>query len=409
MSAAVVDPEVLADPYPFYARLRDEAPVWKVPGVGLAYVSTHEHVVDACRRIDDFSSHLTAMVITGEGGRPDLFRTDSMGEGVTTLATADPPEHTIHRQTVFPELVARRMATMQTAIDGFVREQMDAARTRAGAGQTSRIEWTHAVANPVPSRTIGYVLGLPDENWPQVMHWALHGSSLLAGVNSRDDMAVLAEGMGGAGMDLAGRLITASKDPGDDLLGTLARAVADGALEFADAVGSAVILLGAGGESTASLIGNVVRLLAENPELQAELRDDPSRRAPFIEETLRLESPFKGHFREVKRDCELGGVELAAGTTTYLLWAAANRDSAEYELPDEIDLDRRIPQSHLAFGRGIHHCVGAPLARAETATALDALLDDSTSFSLPDDDPPSWVSSLFVRRHARLPLDVTWR
>ena len=222
-------------------------------------------------------------------------------------------------------------------------------------------------------------------------------------------MAALGAEAADSGMYLATELIEAAEDPADDLLGVCARAVTDGDLTIEEAVGTLVILLGAGGESTASLIGNAARLLAEDRDLQDRLRADVELVEPFLEEALRLESPFKGHFRQVRRDCELGGVGLSAGTTVFLLWASANRDAAEYDRPDEVVLDRRMVRGHLAFGRGIHHCVGAPLARMEAAVAIERLLEETTGFELDPADAPQWERSLFVRRHRRLPLSLAWR
>ena len=399
----VIDPDIWADPYPFLGQLRREHPVWLVPGLDLAFVATHELIVDALRRIDDFSSHLDVLVATGSDGNPVLFRTDDFGEGTTTLATADPPEHTVHRSVVFPELVARRMEAMRPEIEAFIEEQFTEARS-----QGTRVEWANTVAHPVPARVIGRLIGLPDEEWPNVMNWALRGGLLLAGVYTPETMRAIAKEGGGADRFLYKTLMEASDNPGDDLVGVCAKAVANGDLDVGNAIGTLTVLLGAGGESTASLIGNAVRMLADDPALQEQIRADHSLIENFIEEAVRLESPFRGHYRQVKRDCELGGVTLPVGTTAFLLWSSANRDPAEYDRPDEVVLDRRIPRSHLAFGRGIHHCVGAPLARLETLCSLERLLQETSWFSLAGDDPPRWEKSMFVRRHEHLPLDVTW-
>ncbi len=399
----VIDPDVWADPYPFYERLRREQPVWLVPGLDLAYVATHELIVDALRRVDDFSNHLDVLLITGDDGNPTLFRTDEFGEGTTTLATADPPEHTVHRSVVFPELVARRMEAMRPEIEAFVDEQFSVARS-----QGNRVKWANTVAHPVPARVIGRLIGLPDEDWPDVMKWALHGGQLLAGFHTRETMNAISQENAGASHFLYAKLAEACNDPGDDMMGVCAKAMANGDISRGEAIGTLTVLLGAGGESTASLIGNAVRMVAENSALQEQLRADHSLIDNFIEEAVRLESPFRGHYRQVKRDCELGGVTLKAGTTAFLLWSSANRDPAEHDRPDEVVLDRRISRSHLAFGRGIHHCVGAPLARLETLCSLERLLQESSWFTLADDDPPRWERSVFVRRHEHLPLDVTW-
>ncbi len=399
----IIDPGVLANPYPFFERLRQEQPVWLVPGLDLAFVASHEHIVDALRRIDDFSNHLNVLVITGDDGSPALFRTDDLGEGTTTLATADPPEHTMHRSVVFPELVARRMEEMRPYVESIVADHIISARA-----QGTRVEWANTVAHPIPARVIGHLIGLPDEDWPDVMRWALQGGLMLGGIRDLEAMAALAVEMGNAAPYLVEKLFEAGNSPGSDLVGVCAKAVAGGDLKMEDAIGTLVVLLGAGGESTASLIGNATRMLADDPELQDQIRADHNLIEPFIEEALRLESPFRGHYRQAKRECELGGVTLKAGTTVMLLWASANRDPTEHDRPDEVVLNRRIPRSHLAFGRGIHHCVGASLARMEGASTIKRLLQETSFFSLADDDPPQWESSMFVRRHEHLPLDISW-
>ena len=186
----------------------------------------------------------------------------------------------------------------------------------------------------------------------------------------------------------------------------LARAVHAGQLPHRHALGILAVLLGAGIESTASLIGNAARLLAERPELAAQLRREPGLVPAFVEEAVRLESPFRFHYRAVARDCELGGVPLRVGHRLMLSWASANRDEAVFERPDEIDLHRRFPRHHMAFGRGIHFCVGAPLARLETRVVLEELLDRSSRIELDPDRPPRYAPSLFVRRPASLALRV---
>jgi cytochrome P450 len=186
----------------------------------------------------------------------------------------------------------------------------------------------------------------------------------------------------------------------------VARAVHAGRLAERHALGILVILLGAGIESTASLIGNAARLLAERPELQAELRREPGLVAAFVEEAVRLESPFRFHYRVVARDSELGGVPLRAGERLMLYWSSANRDEAVFEHPDEIDLRRRFPRHHLGFGRGIHFCVGAPLARLEAQVVVEELLARTVRIGLDPARPPRYVPSLFVRRPASLALRV---
>lgn len=167
-----------------------------------------------------------------------------------------------------------------------------------------------------------------------------------------------------------------------------------------------VQLVGAGGESTAGLMGNAVRILGENPRLQQHIRENRALLPTFLEEALRLESPFRGHHRHVLTDTTLGGVQLPAGSHLTLLWGAANRDPAIFEDPDELRLDRRSPRGHITFGKGLHFCVGAALARLEARTAINLLLDRTREFAIKPDGA-HWVPSIMVRRHQKLELEVS--
>ena len=202
---------------------------------------------------------------------------------------------------------------------------------------------------------------------------------------------------------LGGQLKVALDAPHDDILGATARSIDKGDMTFDQGVVVLHTLLSAGGESTTSLLGNAVRILAEQPALQQQLRDDRAFIAPFIEEALRLESPFRNHMRFVPNTTSLADTEVPGGSTMLLLWGAANRDPAEYPQPDDVVLDRPSPRHHVTFGRGIHHSVGAPLARLEARVVLTALLDHTDHFELAG-QPPTWVNSLMVRRHATLPI-----
>jgi cytochrome P450 family 144 len=177
-----------------------------------------------------------------------------------------------------------------------------------------------------------------------------------------------------------------------------------GTLQIGEATIILHTLLSAGGESTTSLLGNAVRMLAEDPGLQQRLRETPQDLDVFVEEALRLESPFRQMMRSVPHDTTLGGVDIAAGSTVLLLFAAGNRDPAQFDHPDNIDLTRDSPKRHLAFGQGIHFCVGAALARIEARAVLNAILEQTRGFSIDPAHPPRWVDSLLVRRHAQLHL-----
>ena len=398
----VLDVNLLAEPYAFYRRLREEAPVWRVPGVDLFLVSTWDGVAEATGQVEDLSSNLSTLVVRGRDGQPELFDTSVLGPGTTTLATSDPPAHTVHRKAVFPELVADRMVLLEPAIEASVDERLTALRMQGS------VEWTTAVANPVPMIAMARAIGFPPEDHPLLLPWAFDGTDLLAGTRTLEEMGPLFAAADAGRGYVSARLDGALAAPGDDVIGAIARAVTTGTLTRDEAIGTLIVLLGAAGESTASLLGNAVRILAEDAVLQTRLRGDRSLVPAFVEEAVRLESPFRGHYRQARRDTEVAGATIPAGATVYLLWAAANRDPKEFDRPDEVMLDRHAPRHHLGFGRGIHSCVGAPLARLEANIALGMLLDRTSNFRLDPSLPPTWAHSVFVRRHERLHLAVDW-
>jgi len=391
LDAAVVD-----EPYAFYRRLVAEAPVWRVPGTEVVVVSSHAAVAEVVARVEDFSSTLHAILYRGADGMPALEPFDS--SGLESLAVADPPVHTAHRRTVFPELVARRMQALRPEIEALSREHLGRALSQP------RFEAMDALANAIPIRVVSRLIGFRDADPARLLAAAFDSTEMLAATKSLDEvhaaMGRTFEVMGW----IDAQLRHAIAHGAEGILGVIAAAVAAG--DLAHDVGHVIMqtLLSAGGESTTSLLGSAIHLLATEPALQARLRAEPALVTPFIEEALRLESPFRHHMRHATRTTEVQGVAIPAGSTLLLLWGAANRDPAEHDRPDEVVLERPTPKHHLAFGRGIHFCVGAPLARLEAHVVLTELLAATEHFGLDPDDPPVRVGSLMVRRFSRLPL-----
>jgi cytochrome P450 len=397
----LLDSKMIDDPYPLYRQLRDRAPVWEIPGTGLFLVSSFELVAEAADRPEDFSSNLRALLYRDEAGLPCRL---SFGDaGAQALATADPPMHALHRNTVFPELVAKRMATLEPDIADLAQERV----TRALDSGT--VDFMTAIGNVVPITMVSRLIGFHDADLDQLLSAAFDSTAMLASALTFDELMELVTRIGEIQTWLTEQLATAKQAPAEDILGAVARGVNGGV--FSDFEGTSIlhILLSAGGESTTSLIGNAVRLLAERPDLQELLRRDPGQIPRFTEEVLRLESPFRYQMRSALKDTTLGGVDIPADATVLLLFSAANRDDAEFERPDELDLQRQFPRRHMAFGHGIHYCVGAPLARLEARVVLTALLEQTSSITLDPDHPPRWVSSLMVRRHEELPVRLAGR
>jgi cytochrome P450 len=394
----LLDPAVIDDPYPFYRRLIADAPVWRVSDTPIVIVSSFAAVTEATNRVEDFSSSLRGLLYRTDTGTPAVLPFDA-GEGVDALATADPPLHTAHRNAVFPELVARRMAALRPEIESLAESRIDRALS------TSQLEFMDEIANAIPIRVVSKLIGFRDEDPDELLAIAFASTAMLAATGPADEITELMQRSLAVFGWMSEQLVQqAHRDSVDGILGAVSAAVAAGDLEEFAGLVIMHTLLSAGGESTTSLLGNAVHLLATMPELQDRLRNNPALLTPFVEETLRLESPFRYHLRNVPQTTELHGVTIPASSTMLLLWGAANRDPAEYDRPDEVVLDRAAARHHLAFGRGIHLCVGAPLARLEAEVVLTKLLERTAYITLDPKNPPQRVPSLMVRRFHRLPL-----
>jgi cytochrome P450 len=391
----LLDPRVIDDPYPFYRRLRAEAPVWKVPGTEVCIVSSFALVVEATGRVDDFSSILHHVLYRGDDGLPARL---AFGEGTQVLAVADPPLHTVHRKVVFPDLMSRRMSGLEAEVTEVAEHCIDLALN------DQPVDFMSTVGNVVPITLITQLIGFRDGDLGSLLRAAFDSTALVGGRLTLDELNALMLKSAETYTWITDQLSSYVGKSEGEILWTIAHGIEDGALSEEDGVIILQNLLSAGGESTTSLLGNSVRLLAEHPDLQHQLRAEPELVPTFIEEALRLESPFRFLFRYTPLDTSLGGVDIPAGTTVLLFWGAANRDAEQFDEPDEVRLDRPAPRHHLAFGRGIHHCVGAPLARLEARVVLTKLLERAGTFRLCGDQLPRWFDSLQVRRHEYLPI-----
>ncbi|MGY0498658.1 cytochrome P450 [Nocardia sp. FBN12] len=401
------DPAVLDDPYPMYRALREEAPVYRVPGTDFFLVASWAAVTEATRRPAAFSSHLTAVLVAQPGAAPTTFDLDATGQGLHVLATADDDIHATHRGIVGPAL-AKRIRTVGPVVTALTEqlwvEELDG----------DRIDWATGVADRLPLALIAELVGLPAADVPTLLSLAYDSTEMLGGVVADGRMTALitsaAELAHYAYLAISGaKEPVAERDSPRTLLEVLVEAMAAGKIDEQQAVLIVVQLIGAGGESTAGLIASAARLLATDLALQTRLRERLELVPALLDEVLRLESPFRGHHRHVVADTQLAGVDLPAGSHLLLLWGAANRDPAAYPDPDVVDLDRPRGRANAAFGMGAHFCIGSALARLEATAAITLLLERTEQFALIDAEPPRWVPSLFARRHATLPLRIARR
>jgi cytochrome P450 family 144 len=392
-------PESMQDPYPLYERMRAVGPVHRVSGSDFYAVCDWDAVNEVIGRPEDFSSNLTAsMTYTAEGG-VKAFEMDPLGGPTHVLATADDPAHAIHRKLLIRQLAAARIRAMERFVN------VTADRLWCDGVCDGRIEWMGAMANRLPMMVVAELIGVPGADTAQLVKWGYAATQMVEGLVSEEQLTAA----GVAVMELSGYISDqfgrAAADPQDNLLGDLATACATGEVDHIAAQAMMVILFAAGGESTASLLGSAAWMLAQRPDIQRQLRENPYLLTAFIEETLRYEPPFRGHYRHVRNDTTLAGVDLPADSHLLLLWGAANRDPAHFETPGEFRLDRTELKGHISFGRGAHFCVGAALARLEALVVLRLLLDRTSEIKATD--VGRWLPSILVRRLERLELAVT--
>jgi cytochrome P450 len=270
----------------------------------------------------------------------------------------------------------------------------------------SEIDFMAGFAVPLPIAVITSVLGVPDE---QTSAFRRLSEELAATVGNhaadpRDIVRIAAE----FGALLAPSLEAAATTAAEQDT-TILQTIAAAELPRHDATRFVMELLVAGNVTTTDHLGNNMVLLARDPELTDRLRSDPSRLMNFIDESLRLESPIQGLFRITTRDTEIGGVPIPAGSRVQVMYGSGNRDPDLVDRPDELDLARRAPSAHLAFGKGVHACLGNNLARLESKVALETLLGNVQRFELAvDPDAIDYLPSFVNRGPHALPLRLSW-
>lgn len=388
----------IQDPYPLYQRMLSASPVHRIGDSTFHAVCSWDTVNDAIARPDDFSSNLTATMMYQPGGPVTPFEMERFGGASHVLATADEPAHAVHRKTLLPQLAAKRIR----AAEPFIVETTDRlwnANLRGG-----RIEWMGAVANRLPMMIVGRIIGVPYDDTDKLVRWGYSATQLVEGLVNREQVDAAGVAVMELGGYIAAQLDRATADRQDNLLGDLVTAIDSGVIERQTALMMLITLFSAGGESTASLIGSAAWVLASRPDIQQQVRQHPELLEAFLEEVLRYEPPFRGHYRHVVRDTALGDVALDAGSRLLLLWGAANRDPSHFDAPDEFRLDRVGSKGHITFGKGAHFCVGAALARLEAKIVIGSLLERTSMIE--SACTGRWLPSLLVRRLEHLELAV---
>ena len=371
------------DPFPVYRQLRDEAPSYHDDELGFWALSRYDDVVRALHDPDTFCSRFG---ITLEADNP-----------LPMMLTTDPPDHTALRRLVSRAFTPRRVADLEPAIRTLSRDYLDA------LGDRPSVDLIADYAALLPMDVISKLLGVPDGDQGQLREWS---DALLH--REEGDMAVTP-----AGIDAAYQLykyfsaFVADRraDPGDDDLAAALVAAESAGERLTDdqVVGFLFLLIIAGNETTTKLLGNCLLALQRFPSERAKVLADPARIPDAVEEILRFETSTQLMARTLTRDVELHDRTMPEGDKVLLLLGSGNRDERVWDRPDAYDIDRSWPTHHLAFGHGIHVCLGAALARLEMRVSLEEFLVRHPRYEI-DEGALERMHSGNVRGYSRMPI-----
>ena len=382
------DQNLVADPYPYMEAMRTGCPVRREPHHNVMVVTGYDEAVAVFGDAENFSS---CTAVTGpfpgfpvpiEGQGDDVPRIiDEYREQLPfsdQVTVMDPPKHTAHRALLMGLITPKRLKENEDFMWRHADTVLDPYLS-AGGG-----DFIKGFAAPFTLAVIADLLGVPDEDRAE---FAKHMDHSQGGIGSTGEKTLGHSPLEYLYQKFSAYIEDRRREPRADALTEMGGATfPDGSTpEVMDVVRIAANLYTAGQETTVRLLSTALKVLAEDAELQQRLRTERDRIPNFIEECLRIESPVKGDFRLARRDVTIGGVDVPAGTTVMVMNGAANRDPRQFEDPATLDIERANARRHIAFGRGVHSCPGAPLARAETRVAIERLLDRTTDIRISEE------------------------
>jgi cytochrome P450 len=404
--------EILANPYPFYRALREQAPIFREPDFGVFLVSRYDDIVEVNRQPEVFSSALVANAPYMELPAPidEMPAWRASQPFSDRILSNDPPDHTRHKRLINMFFTPKRVAEMEPRIRSLTNEVIDSFIDRGS------VEFVTQFAHMLPRIIVGELIGVPADDAQRFREFFEERLAEMA------EAAADPEGTYNRRTRQQGEGITENRylteyflraiaerkaHPAGDIMSDLANArFPDGSEVSLEAVVSMITLLyAAGGDAnTPELMTNSMLVLLRNPKLMAAVRADPSLAEPFIEEVLRFDTPVPGVFRIATRDTSVGGVPVKKGEKLMVIYGAANHDDAKFGCPEEFMLDRDFEHPHMGFGVGVHFCPGASLARLEGRVAVQELLRRLDNIRFAETDTPPYVPSVIQRIPIRVML-----
>ena len=389
-------PEVHEDPYPLYHQLRTEDPVHRSP-LGFWVLTRHADVLAVLRdpRMSRDPRRSERMELLRASAEVDELLSEE--EAAPSMLFVDPPDHTRLRALVSKAFTPAAVERLRPRVEAIVAELLDRV---AGEGRMDVVE---DLAYPLPVTVICELFGVPEADWDRFRAWSRELVRLLDPLVAADALERALQARLALRGYLRELIATRRVHPTGDLLSALIAAEDQGSqLSEPELVSMCVLLLVAGHETTVNLIANGTLALLRHPEERASLQAGAALPGTAVEELLRYDSPVQFTSRHALADLEVGGRRVRAGETVIAVLGAANRDPAQFPDPDRLDL-ARAPNRHVAFGGGIHFCLGAPLARAEARIAIGATLARLPGMEL-GPEPPVRRDTVTLRGLSSLPV-----
>ena len=409
------DLSVLLDPYEYFEQIRAHGPIYQMKSRDVVVVTGFQESIDILLNTRDFSSWLNPdplaklpFEITSDDISEQLDATSSTN--IELMVSYDGEKHTAARSLLNPLFTPSRLKANEEFMRDYADEMVREMVAKGGC------ELINEVATPYVTMVIADLLGVPAEDREKFR--AIIDSGPPPGNMNAGDEGQSVHPLMMMGSFFARYIAERRETPQDDVMTEMALAkYPDGSTPDAmEVVKSAMFLFAAGQDTSAKLIGNAMRRLTEDPELQQQLREDRSLIPGFLEEVLRLEGSTKATFRIAKRKTMIGDMEIPAGKRVVVSMSAANRDPRRWDDPNEFRIGRPKIKEHLAFGRGAHTCAGAPLARAEVAVIMDRFFEHTSSIDLSEqhhgpkgDRRIDYEPSYIIRGLANLHVELTPR
>ncbi len=388
------DPTVIADPYPVYARLRDEHPVYYNERMNFYVLSRYDDIFRALRKPQLFSS--------AQGLTPAKDEIAQLGIPPTFIMM-DPPDHTRLRRLITKAFTPDTVKELEPTIRDFVVSHIEAMKRKAADGE--EVDLIQGIASPLPTMVVANLLGVPPEDREQFDPWSDAITS--ASADFALDVKQAMGGVQGLVSYFGGMCQARRANPTDDMISKLTHAEIDGdKLSDWDILGFCFVMIAGGNDTTTNLIGNSMKFLHDFPDQHRELLTDPTLIPNAIEELLRIESVVQGLSRTTTQDVELHGTTIPAGSKVHNLYASGNRDPRHWgDDADDLDIHREIDR-HLSFAQGPHFCIGAHVARMMVRIYFEEMgARIGENFEI-DWDQAERRHSAFTRGFTKIPIRI---